>query len=184
VSNVDEGANSLTPPDEERADELPVEVTTLDAYTKLRRLDPDVIKIDVDADGPGVLAGGFATIGRARPAIICSIRDPRRAEEMAPQVDKLYRIGYRGYVLGGSLPWRELDPRNTHGLTDGYRCHDWLLLPRRASRTLGHATGEWLAAVGECDLATDLRVRDGVVPPAEADAGFPSAGRQAFWAAD
>lgn len=181
ASSMDEGAGSLHPDDLERSDQPPVEVTTLDAYTKLRRIDPHVIKIDAAADGPGVLAGGYATIQRARPAIICGVRDPRRADEMAPQLDRLYRLGYRSYSLSGTLPWRRLDPRDTHRLTDGHRCHDWLLLPRKAGRALGHATGEWLAAVGEFDQSTNLRVRDGIEPPAETQRGYPSAGRQVSW---
>jgi len=184
VSNIAETSNSLNPSHRRHAGEVTVEVTTLDAFTARRRVDPTVIKIDVETNEPQVLAGAFETIARARPAIVCEILDRRGAEAMAPHLDRLAGLGYRSYPLIDELPWQHLDPREMDRLPDGHKSRDWMFLPGKMSRRLARTAADWLEAVAHCDESTNLLVSPGTEPPSGWNAGhpFPSQrGRLKVW---
>ncbi|HKD99225.1 MAG TPA: FkbM family methyltransferase [Micromonosporaceae bacterium] len=157
------------------------EVSTLDAFTWQRGIDPHVVKVDVETNEPNVLAGGHATIARARPAIVCEIGSRRRADDLAPQLDKLAALGYHSYPLTGELPWRELDPREPDRLPAGRSCRDWLLLPGRMTGRLSRAAAGWLAAIATCDRTTNLLVQTGEAPPPGWNAGHPAPRQRPFW---
>jgi len=183
VSDVAETSNSLNPGHRKHVAELTVEVSTLDSYARQRRLDPTVIKIDVETNEPQVLAGAERTIARSRPAIVCEILDARGAAALAPSLDRMLKLGYRTYPLTETVPWTQLDPRDMDRLPAGHGCRDWLFLPNRLTHRLTRTAAEWLDAVASCDESTNLVVEPGTEPPFGWNAGhpYPQRTRRRVW---
>ncbi len=161
VSTNAEASNSLTPQDDEITEEIKVDVCTLDTFTERRGVDPAVIKIDVSAGEPAVLAGARATIARARPAIVCEVRGQAGADALEEQVGLLVASGYTPYPLIDALPWPRWHPRDIDVLPPDQPCRNWLFLPEPLSPDLTRRVRSWLAAIAECDQGTNVLVPAG-----------------------
>lgn len=173
VSDMVETANSLHARHRNHASTVTVEVDTLDAFATRRRVDPTVIKIDVEGSEPEVLAGAFATIDRRRSAIVCEIAGERSARAIAAQVATLERLGYQSYPVTTSMPWRPASPPEIGRLAIDEDVHSWLFLPQPLTRALSHAVETWAAAIAECGERTNLLVPGGTPPPVLWNAGHP-----------
>jgi FkbM family methyltransferase len=173
LSDKAETSNSLNPDYRAHIGAVPVTVSTLDAFTARRRIDPSVIKIDVETNEPQVLAGGVGTIARARPAIICEVLGAADAVGLTPHVRMLDGLGYRSYPLTRSVPWKAVPPYEIGRLPADAECRDWLFLPRPLTRRLARDVRAWINAIDECDESTNLMVPAGEAPPAYWNAAHP-----------
>jgi FkbM family methyltransferase len=112
------------------AGELPVAVTTLDAFFADQPRGPDFIKIDVEGHELAVLRGGRETIEQHRPMLLleCEARH-RRDGDVRPVFELLEALGYQGTFFhnGGRRRLAEFDlavhqhfARDSEKLPHGY----------------------------------------------------------------
>jgi FkbM family methyltransferase len=108
----------------EDTDAVPVELATLDDFTRQNGIDRvDLLKIDTEGTEHLVLEGGLGTLTRDRPFVICEVLAGWPAE---PHIGRtLFDLGYRAFHLRESGP----EPSSAAAGDPTYRDLNYLFVP-------------------------------------------------------
>lgn len=94
------------------AKEHVISTTTLDDYCRMRRLEPRLLKIDVEGHEAEVIAGGCETLQRFHPFLLIEIEERHIGRDaMQALFGRIESLGYAGYffVNGVKTPLAQFD---------------------------------------------------------------------------
>lgn len=133
LSDTWDTSNSLNGAHRNGTQTVTVPVITLDEFTAERKLDPHLIKIDVETYEPQVFAGSMATIERSRPWIACELLADIDHVALAPCLERLEKLGYTFHRMAGRKPWRAMTAAQCLAALNN-TSRDWLIAPDRWAR--------------------------------------------------
>ena len=168
LSPISESSNSLSSSFRGGNKSINVEITTIDQFVDDGHVEPSMIKIDVETLEYSVLVGGFDTIRKYKPFILCEILNGSNKEATLATLCCLEALGYNFYRLDDKISWIPMRANKVIEVANS-KYPDWVFTTQKISTKFTKSFRAWREALKVCDAGSNIIVKRGEKPPNETE---------------